>query len=409
MTKTRVEGILVLFADHLAPYAQTMREHIHSWHAYSTYPVYEVNTALGFPSALARLDFAVVVLHYSLFGTVPYEIGGRYLDFLQRAGGSYKVGVFQDDYRFWRERHEFIDRYELDCVYTLLDERWHGETFLAGGRSRKVVQALPGYVSRELVEAATRHGRPDQDRPIDIGYRGRDVPYYLGAAGREKTFIAHEFSRRAAGLELRLDVSANPGDRLYGDAWYEFLGGCRGVLGVESGASVVDVDGEVGAAYERLIRANSDLTWEEFERLAEPELTRWDYRITDLVASPRVFEAAAFRCCQILFEGRYSGLVEPGRHYLPLAKDFANFDEVVERFADPAVRRELTTAAYDDLIRSGLFTYERFIGDFDRLLVGEGALQPDPRAEPGPGELKLLQRPRRRRLLGRARMLRGAR
>ena len=41
-----------------------------------------------------------------------------------------------------------------------------------------------------------------------------------------------------------------------------------------------------------------------------------------LTMSPRVFEAAAVRSCQILFEGRYSGILEPMVHYIPLKKDF---------------------------------------------------------------------------------------
>ena len=56
--------------------------------------------------------------------------------------------------------------------------------------------------------------------------------------------------------------------------------------------------------------------------------------------SPRHFEAAAFRVCQVLFEGRYAGVMEPMRHYIPLRKDFSNFDEVCGCCATPALRRE---------------------------------------------------------------------
>ena len=70
----------------------------------------------------------------------------------------------------------------------------------------------------------------------------------------------------------------------------------------------------------------------------------WDWKIPYRTISPRNFEAAAFRVCQILYEGHYSGVMEPMRHYIPLRKDFSNFDEVVERFRDavaaPRERRE---------------------------------------------------------------------
>jgi len=64
--------------------------------------------------------------------------------------------------------------------------------------------------------------------------------------------------------------------------------------------------------------------------------------------------------------------MEPMRHYIPLRKDFSNFDEVVERFRDPALRRELAENARRDLIDSGAYTYERLGELFDETLVAAG-------------------------------------
>ena len=68
--------------------------------------------------------------------------------------------------------------------------------------------------------------------------------------------------------------------------------------------------------------------------------------------SPRHLEAAAFRVCQILFEGRYAGLLEPMVHYIPLRKDFSNLDEVLDRFRDADLRAQIAENAYRDLIAS---------------------------------------------------------
>jgi hypothetical protein len=83
------------------------------------------------------------------------------------------------------------------------------------------------------------------------------------------------------------------------------------------------------------------------------------------------------RACQILFEGRYSGVMQPGIHYIPLRKDFSNLDEVLRLFRDPRVRRELTENAHRDMIASGNYSYRRFIEGFDRDLI-EAGLAPDP-------------------------------
>jgi hypothetical protein len=60
------------------------------------------------------------------------------------------------------------------------------------------------------------------------------------------------------------------------------------------------------------------------------------------------------------------------RHYIPLRKDFSNFGEVLERFRDRGSYDRIVGVAYEDLILSGRFSYERFIGEFDDRLLRMG-------------------------------------
>ncbi|MBT8506740.1 hypothetical protein B1F79_04690 [Coxiella-like endosymbiont of Rhipicephalus sanguineus] len=48
--------------------------------------------------------------------------------------------------------------------------------------------------------------------------------------------------------------------------------------------------------------------------------------------SPRHFEAVATKTLQILYEGEYSNILKPWVHYVPLKKDYSNFDEVCNFF-----------------------------------------------------------------------------
>jgi hypothetical protein len=59
-------------------------------------------------------------------------------------------------------------------------------------------------------------------------------------------------------------------------------------------------------------------------------------------------------------------------HYIPLKKDFSNFDEVIRLFKDVTVRKQLTDNAYRDLIAAGKYSYKTFIDSFDRLLLDTG-------------------------------------
>src|SRR5207253_10687300 len=56
-----------------------------------------------------------------------------------------------------------------------------------------------------------------------------------------------------------------------------------------------------------------------------------------------------------------SGVVQPYEHYLPLEKDFSNFDEVSNALRDIDRLEDLTERAYSDLIASGRYSYRSFI------------------------------------------------
>jgi hypothetical protein len=73
--------------------------------------------------------------------------------------------------------------------------------------------------------------------------------------------------------------------------------------------------------------------------------------------------------------------MEPMRHYIPLRKDFSNFDDVVGMIRDADLRREITDNAYRDLIASGDYDYGPFVAGVDDTLeaAGVGPLR-DPEA-----------------------------
>jgi hypothetical protein len=69
------------------------------------------------------------------------------------------------------------------------------------------------------------------------------------------------------------------------------------------------------------------------------------------------------RTCQILAPDDYLGVLEPWVHYLPLAEDLGNIDEVREAMADDDLVGAVVDAAYEVLIASGDFDYSSFVRD----------------------------------------------
>jgi hypothetical protein len=372
-----VRGAVLLLYDRppqrLFPDASTIMEHVRAFKRLSRFPVYELNVDEGFPRELTAIDPGAIVLHYSLFGSANYRLSTAFLTWLDRCTG-YKVCFFQDEYYYCVTRFSFLSEHEIDCVFTQVEPEYFGEVYGKYTRVPKLVHNLPGHVSDELVCASAHHARLGRVRPIDVGYRGRSLPAYWGRGSQEKAEIGRRFAQLAAGTGLSLDIESSEEARLYGERWYEFIASCRYVLGVEAGVSVFDLEDEVRQEYGKLSAIGRTPTIEELERGA---LGRWDGRVPLRSISPRHFEAAALQTCQILFEGRYSEVMQPMVHYIPLRKDFSNFDEVLEQIRDSGLRAEIVKNAYQDLIASGDWSYARLIRQVDGVLT-EAGLKPRP-------------------------------
>ncbi|HJZ94706.1 MAG TPA: hypothetical protein VKE40_27825 [Gemmataceae bacterium] len=378
--RVRVPGVLLLHEDPLVQDATTVREHVGAFGRHSRFAWYPFNVAFGLPPALARYEFAVCVFHYSLRPTYHW-LTNLLREYLLACPGTYKVAIFQDEYWYFWEREQFLTEFRIDCLYSRHKPQHVREVYAPRLPIKKFVHYLSGYVTEDLVARVTRLARPYVDRPIDVGYRGRRLPHYAGRGGQEKGEIAEQFLARAGGRGLRLDVAVGEGDRLYGADWDRFLADCRAVLGVEGGVSVVDPCGRFKAEYERLIRQDPGLTFEDYAARMGPEFQALEDRIDYRSLSPRHFESAAFRNLQILYEGRYDGILEPWVHYVPLRKDFGNLDEVLAVLADPARATAIIDRTYADLIASGKYSYQRFVRSFDEELIAAG-IRPEIRPDP---------------------------
>lgn len=367
-----IDGILVLY-HFIPPYAETVLEHALAFERYSRFPVWSLNTSERFPAALRRFRFRIVLLHYSLFGSAEYQLSDAFLGYLRESSGSLRVAFFQDENYHTRQRFAFIDDQRIDWVYTLLEPREAAVVYAKHTHGPRLFSTIPGFVGDQLLRQASRFARPESNRSIDIGYRARTLPYYMGKGAQEKSEIGRQFAARAAGIGLALDIATDEADRLYGDAWYRFLGSCKAVLGVEAGVSIFDLNDEARTATQMLLSREPDLS---FEEVSQRILHRWEDNIFYRTVSPRHFEAAAFDTCQILFEGSYSGILQPGTHYIPMRKDFANFDDVIRTFRDPAQRAGIVANARRDLIESGRYSYTEFVRRFDDELERAGVIAP---------------------------------
>jgi len=147
------------------------------------------------------------------------------------------------------------------------------------------------------------------------------------------------------------------------------LGNCRAMLGAEGGTSITDLDGSIERECETYLQDHPQATFEEISR---DLLYKYEDNIPYRTMSPQRFEAAATRTCQVLYEGKYDGVLRPWEHYLPLKRDWSNFDELMKMLYNPTEWKRLVETAYRDLIASGDYAYDRFVEKFDQHLIDSG-------------------------------------
>lgn len=362
MTFARPLEILLL-CDYRTDIAATVREHIDSLTAMSRHRVRRLSILGDLPVGLDLAHFDAVVVHYSLVACHNTYLSETARTSLGAFAGL-KALFIQDEYRFIDASMAAMRQIGIHVLFTCVPdeeiEKVYSPERLPGVRC---VNVLTGYVPEHLL------GKPVPayaDRPIDVGYRARKVPAWLGDLGQEKYRIGLRFCDDAASDGLSLDVSYREEDRLYGDAWIDFVTRCKAMLGVESGASVFDFTGKIQAEVDAHVRRDPTVT---YEALKAAHFAQEEGRIRLNQISPRCFEAAALRTLMILYEGDYSGRLIPWRHYLPLRKDHSNHAEVVAIIKDPARAEAITRQAYDEVACNPANTFRAFVEEFDGVMA----------------------------------------
>lgn len=354
-------GILLLYGHPLSVNAPTIMDHVSSFKRHSIFHVHEINTLYGFPSSLKGFEFSVIVLHYTLFGSYPFVLQNKFIEYIRECKRSIKICFFQDEYQYCQPRFDLINTLSIDLIYTLLHPKYFSSVYYQNTSVKKVLPTLAGYVPEGLERSLDEFVKPFNERTRDVGYRARQLPFHMGRGAQEKSEISNQFASCMAARDLRLDISNHEQDRIYGDDWYRFLGDCRFTLGVEAGVSLFDFDGNLSERCASLIKDNPSV---KFECVFDKVLVGFDGNINYRMISPRIFEAAALQVVPILLKGEYNGIIKADTNYIPIEKDYLNMNDVAEKMADQNLCRSIISNNLMLISRRGL-TYKGFIEGFD--------------------------------------------
>ena len=282
-----------------------------------------------------------------------------------------KIALPQDEYDHAAVLDEWLGELGVTSVYSCFGPARRAVLYPTLHNRVPFRETLTGFLDEDAAAALAGRLVPHAQRRFDVVYRATKLPYWFGSHGQLKHRIAEAVQARAAEVGLTTDISTRWEDTIFGGGWLDFLMSGRAVIGSESGSSVLDERGEIQWRIRRLLEEEPNLSFEEVDARMPPG---WD-SYSFFAISPRHLEAVMTKTAQVLVEGRYSGVLRPHEHYIPLRSDFSNLNDALERLRDVEAVEAMTERAYRDIYLSGRHNLAAFAG----RLLGEAEERRKPR------------------------------
>lgn len=338
-------------------FTQTTRDYLGALKKYVGYDVEYLHVTHNAEVSVDLSRYDVVFHSYCARLCFENYVSTAYLERLRSYNGV-KILAVQDEYNFTNRLRAAIGDLGFDIVLTCVPQDSREYVYpRADFPGVEFITVFTGYVPDDFALSMPRP-KPLSERSIFIGYRGRSLGANYGSLGFDKYEIGRRMKQICEERGIQTDISMSEESRIYGAAWFDFIGDCRAMLGSESGSNVFDFDGSIEGRFATLTKQNGgrEPTYEEFA----PFIAEREQKISMGQISPRVFECAVMRTPLILFKGRYSDAITAGEHYIMLEKDFSNIDIVLARLEDISALEAMVERTYQHLVASGRFGYKSY-------------------------------------------------
>lgn len=346
-------NILILY-NSSQTYTNAVYEHLANFASYSEHRIFFAHCDETSHININLNLFDAVCIHFSI--RLPFDQISSSLEQAFMAFRGLKFLFIQDEYDFTKRAWYWINKLGIQLVFTCVPFDGIETVYpkLEFPHTR-FVSNLTGYVP-ELLPPVDSLTMPSE-RSLVIGYRGRPLPVRYGQLGIDKVRIGRTVKLYCDHNSIDSDISWSERDRIYGQAWYEFVASCRAMLGTESGSNVFDWDGDLQSKIVNYTKTHIQPTNREiYENVVRP------MEINGLMnqVSPRIFEAIASRTVLVLYEGKYSSIIRPYEHFIPLKRDGSNLDEVFGLLNNDSFVDSMSESAFQDVIASGKYSYSLY-------------------------------------------------
>jgi hypothetical protein len=300
------------------------------------------------------------ISHYSLI-IILHSASGDDMSILLKTAEWFKkrrgkLLVFVgNEYNLIADKLRFIHSVEADYVCSQLP--LEAACWLYANCTSSKILAVPHALNPKLYSP-----NPCFGRITDIGFIGDFYHTFIG--DMERTNLIRYFQRNSKDLGVSCDIRTR---RLPREDWAQFLRGCKGTLGAESGTYYLDRTGQVIDDVKKYVKGRPEASFEEVHRLFfKNHLSP----VFGKAISSRHFEPIGTKTCQILIEGYYNGVLVPDEHYISVKKDLSNMDDVICRFRDEDYRNRMVERTYEYVMDSHTYRHrvETLLGAIENNL-----------------------------------------
>lgn len=348
-------NILIVYYYAQYPPRATHVDHLYALKRYSGHRVSHLNMRVhDLSRKVAEFPWDIIMFDDLFFSTRWQR--GLFAELVEKVRPlqehpAVKAIAPQDEFLSMDVVNQFVRDFDVAHIFSVSPASEWPKIYPKVPPSAQIHKMLTGYIDNRLQRRIGSFAGP---RTIDIGYRTHRSPYWLGRHAQLKSELGVAFARAFKGLTV--DISVEKADAIKGDGWFKFLSKCKYQLGIEGGASILDWDGSYQSRTAEYLKSHRGASFEEVESVCFPGV---DGSLQLYALSPRHFECALTRTCQILVEGEYDGVLKPWQHYIPVKKDLSNVGEVLGLVRDDKLRRDIVERTWDEIVAPGQYTYEK--------------------------------------------------
>jgi len=343
--------------------ANVVQDHINSFRLYSKHNVFVVNPIWQKIDRCCQLnDIDVILIHYSILIVSDYFLPKYNANIIRDFKGE-KAQIIQDEYRWVNKMKAKMHELGVSAVFSSLNvenlKKVYGGDLL---NNVNFYSCLPGYIPQHMINADVL---PIKERPLDIVYRGRELPFWFGKQAREKSQIGEHMLRICGQYGGLIDIATSETSRIYGEDWIKFISSGRTTLGVEGGVSIFDFDEKAESGTKAYLEKHPDAKFDEvFENVLKP----FEENIVHRTITPRIFEAILLKTALILYPGNYRQILKADENYILLEPDGSNNEEVAKKIKDHAYLQDMVDRTYKKIVNNKKLQASFYVKQIDKVL-----------------------------------------